>query len=108
MRPEQTIAWTVTASLKIRHDREERKNQPNTSSPKWINDLENSLLSNIYIFTGELNDDEIDYYLASEPKIYIDRTRGFFQSAQNIAKELGPALLAQIRKNPFKNLRKKF
>jgi glycogen debranching enzyme len=108
MRPEQTIAWTVTASLKIRHDRAERKNQPNTSSPKWINDLENSLLSNIYIFTGELNDDEIDYYLASEPKIYIDRTRGFFQSAQNIAKELGPALLAQIRKNPFKNLRKKF
>lgn len=113
MRPEQTIAWTVTATLKIKHDRQKRQENLNESSnnvnqPKWVNDLENSILSTIYIFTDDLNDDEIDYYLANEPKIYIDRTRGFIQSAQNIAKELGPALLSQIRKNPFKRLRKKF
>ena len=108
MRPEQTIAWTVTASLKIKHDREERKNKPELKPPKWINSLENSILSTIYIFTGKLNDDEVDYYLSNEPKIYIDRARGFIQSAQNIAKELGPALLSQIHKKPFTNFNKKF
>lgn len=110
MRPEQTIAWSVTATLKIKHDRQKRSEEKPTqkNQPGWVTELENNILNTIYIFTNELNNDEIDYYLSNEPKLYIDRARGFFQSAQNIAKEIGPVILAQIKKNPFKNFRRKF
>lgn len=112
MRPEHTIAWTVTATLKIKNDREKAKNIQNTAKPDkikpWITELENKILDGIYIFTNKLNDDEIDYYLAYEPKIYINRFKGFFESAKNIFNEVGPIIIKQLHKNPFKKIKNKF
>lgn len=91
--PECTIAWTVTASLNI-------KNQQTKTTAKhqhaWQSQLENEILNQIHVFSDKLTEKEIDYYIKSEPKIYIDRVKGFWQSARSIAKELGPQIIKSI------------
>lgn len=99
--PECTIAWTVTASLKINKQRQlkkyTKKNQVNKKSWQWK--LENEILNQIKCFSGELTDEEINYYIESEPNIYVNQFKGFWQSAKTIAKEFGPAIIKNLIKN---------
>lgn len=100
MLPEHTIAWTVTASLIIKKQllNRTKNNHKNDSKPSWQRQLEDEILNKIRIFSGYLTSDEIDYYITSEPNLYIDRVRGFWQSAKSITKEFGPKIIKSLIK----------
>jgi glycogen debranching enzyme len=96
--PECTIAWTVTASLIIKKQLQEKQNlqQQDEDQNSWKWQLENDILNKIRNYSNYLTSDELDHYIKSEPNLYIDRVRGFWQSAKSITKDVGPKIIKSI------------
>jgi glycogen debranching enzyme len=107
-KPENTIAWTVTATLRAKKGRAERwkkERSPDYEPRKraqWIEDLEKEILGRIDIQPKYKSKKELQENRYKEPELYLDQRRGLSKAGKNIAKEVGPAILKQKIKRLFK------
>ena len=101
MKPEKTIAWTVTATLRSKHERFDRRKAERNSGfskvkpAKWINDLEKDILSRITNIPIYSTRQQIRKNRYAEPNLYIDQKTGFSRASKAIIKKLGLKLFRQ-------------
>jgi len=107
MKPEKTIAWTVTATLRSKHERYDRRRAERKAGftkikqAKWVDDLENNVLRKITNMPIYSTRRQIRKNRYPEPNLYIDQKAGFSRASKALFKKLGRKLLGQTIGNLF-------
>lgn len=107
MKPEKTIAWTVTATLRAKKERRIRQLAKNKDKfykkqQNWVNELESETLKNIKIHKIYKSNRRTKKHIYPQPNIYIDQKTGFFRSSVDLFKKIGIKTLKQAVRNIFK------
>lgn len=101
MKPENTIAWTVTATLRAKKERSDRwraEHDPDhkpKERPEWVHGLEESILEEIGVMPIYKSTKEIQENRYDEPELYLDQKAGLKHAGKILYGPVGKAILTQ-------------
>ena len=101
MKPENTIAWTVTATLRAKKERADRwrlERSPDykpKEQPEWIQNLEEIILEKIEIMPVYKTSKEIKENRYEEPELYLNQKAGLKHGFKIVFGPVGKAILTQ-------------
>ena len=107
MKPEKTIAWTVTATLRAKKERSKRRrieSNPNFKKQKqepWISNLEKDILAKIKNMPFYETRQQLQENRYQEPNLYIDQKTGLRRAFIDLAKDLNNKFITKKIKNIF-------
>jgi len=107
MKPEKTIAWTVTATLRAKKERTKRQkaerkfNYKKPEQPIWALNLENDILAKIKNMPFYETRQQIKDNRYPEPNLYIDQKAGLSRAFIDLIRDLNRKYINKKIKNIF-------